>query len=299
VYLKALLPLKTFEIISVRQFRTKKTTTATYNVRMRSKEDSDEIRSAFGVILKNKAKSGKHAPPVPTCLTGVTLAISHTFTTRIRVRVMREMARLHHEANPELSTYVTNYLPRPCLRVRHQSGKVDNHLYVDAVKRFSHYLSRDFLAQETTYAKSVGLEHLQSLFLVLSPDLIQAGVPVTPEVQSGSKRGSDHLEDKQPPPKKVPGHSTSSQAKGTAKGKGRGKKTGASATASPLATSNSFAALAALAEASPDLDRSFTAADHASNLVTDPAHADAATTNAAAPSVQPVSPNTSNTDMDE
>lgn len=212
---------------------------------MESRDDSDEVRSAFGILLKNKAKSGGKAFAMPAGLAGISIAISHTFTTRVRVRILREMAKLHRDANPELSPYVTNFLPRPCLKVRHPGGKVDTHLYVDAIKRFGHYLSSAFLAQESLYAKGVGLEHLQSLFLVLSPDHIQAALPISPDgaPAAGSKRGSDHLDEDVPAAKK--GAPSKSQA---SKNKGKGKK---SVSINPVTTSNSFAALAALAEATP------------------------------------------------
>jgi len=167
-------------IITVRQYKTKAEGIATYDVQMETKEMATLIRGTFGGYWK-KAPKGQTKAPIPQQLNNISLTISHTFATRIRVRILRQIAKLHQSANPELSVFVTNYLPRPTLKVRAASGKIDTFNYVSAIKRFSHHLSRDFLVEEAKFAKNnMSMDSLLPHFLVLSPDLILPPNPTTP-----------------------------------------------------------------------------------------------------------------------
>jgi len=216
------------------------------------------LRSAFGELLKSRAP-GKKALPTPKDLVGISIAISHTFATRVRVRILKQMAKVHRECNTDQAAYVTNYLPRPTLKIRHlnNQNKVETFLYYEAIKRFSHYLSEEFLVEEANYAKgNIGVDNLRSVFVVLSPDHVQPGI--LPSPATGSKRGNEHLEgvsgsqSSQPAAKKSVGFT---QVKGKAgqggKG-GKGKKTANAA----VPTSNQFAALLVDSPAST-LERSF------------------------------------------
>ena len=173
------------KIITVRQYKTKAEGIATYDVQMETKEMASLIRSTFGGYWK-KAVKGQTKAPLPPALNNISLTISHTFATRVRVRILRQISKLHQSANPELSVFVTNYLPRPTLKVRATSGKIDTFTYVSAVKRFSHHLSREFLIEETKFAKnSMSMDSLLPYFLVLSPDLILPPNPQTPTILRG------------------------------------------------------------------------------------------------------------------
>lgn len=179
------------------------------------------------------------------------------------------MAKLHQAANTEISAFVTNYLPRPVLRIRQSAVKVDSFSYVEAIRRFGHYLTPEFLAEESKYAKpNVGLENLRPMFLVLSADLIQSGNIPSPANQastqargggtgrgrgSGAKRGSEHL---------AQGHSGPAK-RGTGRGNGRGSSRGGGGGRGgrgrggvSFAGDNRFATLATIAS-SPDTERSF------------------------------------------
>lgn len=243
-FIKAISPSLPVSVVHVRQYKTRDSPTANYDVQMASVEASAKIRDAYGAFWR-KPKPGSAKPPIPAILNNVSISISHTFATRVRVKLMKQMAKLHQAANPDLNVFVTSFLPRPNLRIRHSGNRVDSYTFVEAIKRFGHHLTRDFLISETKYAKSnVSIDHLVPYFLVLSPDLILPSQPATPATQAKSQAPKRSAEN--------PANSVSKKAK--AKRKGRKVSTPAVITRSqPTSIANQFDALAspdALAESS-------------------------------------------------
>jgi len=245
------------KIVYVRQFKTKGTNTATYDVEMDSVSTSAKIRQAFGAFFKGR-KAGSAAPPLPKELTKISINISHTFTTRVRVRIMKQIAICHQAVNPDYNCFVTNFLPRPVLKIKPPAGKVDAYTFVEAVKRFSHHLTPEFLKAEATYAKGVGIDKLLPTFLVLSPDLIQPALALTPAPAPAVKRTADQMED---PP--AAGPTKKGKGKGRGKGATKSQKTVTINTRSAVLSTNQFAALASPATPTPatTLETSFTASD--------------------------------------
>jgi hypothetical protein len=157
------------EFAHIRQYRGKK---AIYDVEMPSVSDSQAIQDAFGQFWRKK--SGRR---LPDSLKGITIANCTTFPTRVRVRMLKELARKHSIANPELSCFVTNYFPRPELKIRNKKAPMVTMTYSDAVVRLSHHLTTDFLVELYQYTKStLPDEEIVKRFLVLSPDLLKPGV---------------------------------------------------------------------------------------------------------------------------
>lgn len=234
-------------IVSIRQYKTRQQSqTANYDVLMANVEASERIRNAYGSFWKKPAP-GKARIPIPPILSNVSIAISHTFATRIRVKLMKEMAKHHQAANPEIGVFVTNFLPRPAFKIRHPGGRIDSYSFVDAIKRFGHHLSRDFLVAETAYAKTnIQLDHLIPYFLVLSPDLVLPSQPPTPlTTVTRSQAAKRTAESTVTPQSKKP-----KGGRGKSRNKGKGK-----ATPAPGPSTNQFAPLASPeAEAT---DRSF------------------------------------------
>jgi len=139
---------------------------------MPSKSESRAIRDGFGEFWRKK--SGKK---LPDSLKGITIANSTTFPTRVRVRLLKELARKHSIANPELSCFVTNYYPRPELKIRSRRSPMVTLTYSEAVEKLPHHLSNEFLIELYQYAKSVlPDEEIVERFLVLSPDLLTPGL---------------------------------------------------------------------------------------------------------------------------
>ena len=259
MFIKAINPSLPVSVQHVRQYKSRDLPTANYDVQMGTTDASEKIRTAFGMFWR-KPRSGQAKTPIPPVLSNVSITISHTFATRVRVKIMKQMAKLHQTANPELSVFVTNYLPRPTLKIKHHGGRIDSYTYVESIKRFGHHLTREFLVSETEYARSnISLENLVPYFLVLSPDLIQTPQPPTPVPApatraQASKRGADQpitSEGKKLRPRQGRG-------KGAKGAKGQPATPASSSTSQHLATDNPFAVLT-----SPEaiIEKSFTAAD--------------------------------------
>jgi hypothetical protein len=149
----------------VRQYKAKK---VIYDVEMMSAADSQAIRDAYGLFWRKR--SGRR---LPDGLKGLSLSNATTFPTRVRVRLLKEICRLHQAANPTLSCFVTNYLPRPELKIRDRKGPMLSLTYTKAVLRMSYHLSLDFLKDLYNYAKTnLPEEEVTERFLILSPDLL-------------------------------------------------------------------------------------------------------------------------------
>lgn len=163
------------DIVYVRQFRGRQG--AIYDVEMSSVMSSNRIRTAFGQFFRR----GSAGPPAQ--LANITLTNSLTFSTRVRVRLMKEVAKKHQLANSDLIVFVTNFLPRPVLKIKEKRGPMSTYTFCETMQRFSHHLSQDFLAATSKFANvHVPKEELTPTFLLLSPDLL--GTP--PAATSGS-----------------------------------------------------------------------------------------------------------------
>ncbi len=139
-----------------------------YDIEMFSPVDSQAIRDAFGLYFRKK--SGKR---LPESLKGITVSNVVTFATRVRIRLLKEVCRLHQAVNPLTSCFVTNYLPRPELKIRDRKGPVVSLSYTKTVQQMSHHLTTAFLTELSEFARSnLPEEEVRDRFLVLSPDFI-------------------------------------------------------------------------------------------------------------------------------
>lgn len=149
----------------VRQYKAKK---VIYDIEMINISDSQAIPDAYGLFWQKK--SGKRPPDG---LRGLTLTNVTTFYTRVRVQLLKEVAQKHQAANPSISCFVTNYLPRPELKIRDRKGPLLSLTYTKTITQFSHYLKLDFLKDLYQYAHTNMPEAgVAERFLVLSSDLL-------------------------------------------------------------------------------------------------------------------------------
>jgi hypothetical protein len=156
------------EFVYIWQYRGKK---AIYDVEMPSVSDSRAIRDAFGQFWQKR--SGRR---LPDSLKGVTIANCTTFPTRVRVRLLKELAHKHSLANPELSCFVMNYFPRPELKIRNKRVPMVTMSYSEASLRLSHHQTTEFLTELYQYARSaLPDDEIVKRFLVLTPDLLKPG----------------------------------------------------------------------------------------------------------------------------
>ncbi len=164
-YIRAIDPKLPTAIKFVRQYRAQK---VVYDIEMYSNQDSQDIRDAYGLFFRKK--SGKR---MPDSLKGISISNVTTFSTRVRVRLLKEVSHRHQLANPTVSCFVTAYLPRPELKIRECKGPLTSLSYTKTVQQLSHHLSYDFLRELTLFARTnLPEKELKERFLVLSPDLL-------------------------------------------------------------------------------------------------------------------------------
>jgi hypothetical protein len=134
---------------------------------------SQEIRDAYGLFYRKK--SGKR---LPASLKGISFSNSTTFSTRVRLRLLKELCRRHQAANPNLSCFVTGYLARPELKIRDRRGMVTSLTYTKAIQQLPHHLTLSFLQELFHYAKTnLPEKEIIERFLILTPDLLLGSAP--------------------------------------------------------------------------------------------------------------------------
>jgi hypothetical protein len=157
---------------------------------------SQEIRDAYGLFWRKK--SGKR---LPNDLKGISFSNSTTFSTRVRLRLLKELCRRHQAANPDLSCYVTSYMARPELRIRERRGMVTSLTYTKAIQQLSHHLTISFLQELYKYAKTnLPEKEIAERFLILTPDLLLGSAP---EAQPQPMVVDDPTSSQQPTPNQV------------------------------------------------------------------------------------------------
>jgi hypothetical protein len=148
----------------VRQYKTRK---VIYDVELEQTQASQAIRDAYGQFWRQC--SGRR---LPEGLKGISFANASTFSTRVRVRLLKEISRKHQAVNPNVSCYVTNYLARPELKVHKRRGPLNSYTYSQAIQKFPQHLSLEFLHDLYLYAKtSLPEREVVERFLILTPDL--------------------------------------------------------------------------------------------------------------------------------
>lgn len=159
----------------VRQFRGKRG--AIYDVEMGSIASSNRIRNAYGAFYRR----GSQGPPPG--LSKVSISNSLTYASRVRVRMLKEIAKKHRIANPDMQIFVTSYLPRPTLKMRDKKGPMSTFTFCEAVQRFSQHFTPEFLVATAKFANvHIPREDLAGFFVLLSPDLLQGAhsIPTSP-----------------------------------------------------------------------------------------------------------------------
>jgi len=208
------------QIVFARQF--KGHSTVVYDLELVSKDLSKSIRAKYGTFWRKRNR-----PTMPGALQGISISNSLTFSTRVRIAILKEIAKRHTESNPGLQCFVTNYLPRPTLKLK-DKGPVKTFGYVEAIKRFGHHLTPAFLTSQTRFAKTnVPVDELLPTFLVLTPDLLATGATLDVSMVSNpADVSSDQAMDDQ----EVEGQSTSPSTEAlstkTPSGKGSKRKAG-------------------------------------------------------------------------
>ncbi len=135
---------------------------------MLTSASSQTIRDTYGLFWRRR--SGRRLPDE---LRGISFANASTFSTRVRVRLLKEISRRHQTANPSVSCFVTNYVARPELKIRERRGPISSFTYTQAIQKFPQHLTHDFLKDLYLYA-TTNLPQAEVIerFLILTPDLL-------------------------------------------------------------------------------------------------------------------------------
>lgn len=188
-YIKAMGNKLPTDVVHVRQYKSK--TGSTYDVEMGSVNSSNQVRRAYGSYWASSSKKA-----IPPALNNISISISHTPATRIRVRMMKEMVKRHLAANPDsnLKMFVNNYEPRPVIKLKAQKSAMKTYSFVEAVQSFGHLLSPEFLTATTKAAiGAVSKSKVVSTFLLLNPDFVNdnpnANTPVKTVAAGASEAG--------------------------------------------------------------------------------------------------------------
>jgi hypothetical protein len=195
-----------FKILYVRQYKGKKTV---YDVELSTVIESRAIRDAFGMYWRR----GSGRKRLPEELKGITISIATTFPTRVRVRLLKELCRKHLAANPELNCFVTNYSPRPELKIKDRKGPMVSLSYSQAVVQLSHHLTHEFLADLYHYARTnLPEDEILDRFIVLTPDLISSNPELADQsIMSVDLVQADEPASQPPPPTSTPSASSGSR----------------------------------------------------------------------------------------
>jgi hypothetical protein len=140
---------------------------------MRTPWASQDIREAYGLFWRKK--SGRRLPPE---LKGISFSNATTFSTRVRLRLLKELCRKHQLANPNLSCFITSYLARPELKIRDRRGLITSLTYTKAIQQLPQHLSLPFLQDLYQYARTnLPEKEITERFLILTPDLLLGAPP--------------------------------------------------------------------------------------------------------------------------
>ena len=138
------------------------------NVLLSSVEASKALRDAFSGFFRNQSLSR------PRGLIGLSIRNKVTFETRIRIQIMKELAKNYQAKNPGASCSVRGYEPRPTLVLVPPSGSKDprirNMTYIDAIRQLPIEFSDENLIQIFRVVGGGFVGRLRALFVVLSDD---------------------------------------------------------------------------------------------------------------------------------
>ena len=139
-----------------------------YNVRLNSVATSQRIRELFsGFFRKDRPVQ------LPRELRGVSLKNKVTLGTRIRIRILQELAKNYQASNPGTTAIVRSFDPRPLLvtmPARGSSDRMRTFNFIEAVTKLKVAFSDDNLAQIFQIVGEHFPGELRSLFIVLNDD---------------------------------------------------------------------------------------------------------------------------------
>ena len=143
----------------------------TYNVRMSDIGTSSSIRKKFGSFFLG---SQDKRPPA---LKHVNIKNRVTPDTRIRVDVLKLLAKKYRDSNPGSKVQVVSYDPRPLIKITPSSSASDRRVqvmnYVEAVRRLPSNFTEDEVAPILRRINPNLAGSVRSIFVILSDDMFR------------------------------------------------------------------------------------------------------------------------------
>jgi hypothetical protein len=159
----------------------------TYNVRMASVEDSKSIRRKFGSYFQRGNDSR------PPSLKAISIKNRVTSDTKIRISVMKLMAKRYKDMNPDAKVQVVGYEPRPLIKIIPPVGSNDRRTKIYNYIEACRYMPTSFPPSDVQkILRRVNPRHrghVKSIFIVLHDDMPRS-VPSATESASGATSGN-------------------------------------------------------------------------------------------------------------
>ena len=141
-----------------------------YNVQMSSRDDACSIRKKFGSFFTRGQDSR------PADLSKISVQNSVTKGTRIRISILKLIARRYSESNPGGKAHVIGYTSQPQLKVtpppdaNERVARVRSYTYIEAIQKFPVNFPDADIGPITKRAFSSFPHQLRATFVVLSDD---------------------------------------------------------------------------------------------------------------------------------
>jgi hypothetical protein len=139
-----------------------------YNVKMASVQDARQVRKKFGAFFKG---GEDHRPPH---LKSLSIANRVTPDTKIRISLMKLLAKKYKDSNPGSKAQVIGYESRPLLKIIPPQGASDRRVrtfnYVEAVTTLPFRFTPAELAPITRRLNPRLSGQVKAVFIVLSDD---------------------------------------------------------------------------------------------------------------------------------
>jgi len=143
--------------------------------RFESKEIAAGIREAFGKKKKDMRLSGV----VPDILNGVNVNLSLTRETRVRIEVLKALAKIvSSNTTRDVTAYVMQYSPRPLLKVVIKKGE-SNFARVYGYTEAIEYVKENWTISDQdlfeAYNKAGNMKRLEQKFVILKSATFNQG----------------------------------------------------------------------------------------------------------------------------
>ena len=158
-----------------------------YNVKMFNLADSKAIRDKFGSFFL-----GGRGDQRPEALKPFSIKNRITPETKIRISILKLLAKRYWDSNPGSKVQVIGYEARPMIKITPAQGASDRRVktfnYIEAIKNLLTNFSSEELSVISRSVSEKLFGQLRALFVVISDDVIQKRKPASSG--KGSKSGS-------------------------------------------------------------------------------------------------------------